>query len=77
MFYIAPDGQLMGVPILWTGSTPQPGAPLVLFQTRMVGVSAGNSRPQYDVAADGRFLINHLLEDTASPIIVILNWKPK
>jgi len=31
-------------------------------------------RPQYDVAADGRFLINHSLEDAASPITVILNW---
>ena len=40
-------------------------------------VSAGNIRPQYDVAADGRFLMNVTTEDTTSPITVILNWKPK
>jgi hypothetical protein len=31
----------------------------------------------YDVGIDGRFLVNHLLVDvTASPITVVVNWKP-
>jgi len=35
-------------------------------------------RPQYVVAPDGRFLMNAVVEDAnASPITVILNWKPK
>ena len=34
-------------------------------------------RPQYDVARDGRFLINTELQDTSTePIHLLLNWKP-
>jgi hypothetical protein len=54
------------------------GPPVVLFQTRLSGLGgvAGNVRPQYDVAGDGRFLMNITTEETISPITVILNWKP-
>ena len=38
---------------------------------------AGNIRPQDDVAPDGRFLDEYHVEETASPIAVILNWKPR
>jgi hypothetical protein len=31
---------------------------------------------QYDVAADGRFLINVDVELSATPITLLLNWKP-
>jgi hypothetical protein len=35
-------------------------------------------RQQYDVAADGRVLINETTEDaSASPITLLLNWKPQ
>lgn len=71
------DGKLMAVPTLASGSTLRLGTPLALFQTRMAGSRGGYFRPQYDVVADGRFLINHLLEDAASPITVILNWTPE
>jgi hypothetical protein len=43
--------------------------------TQLAGIT-GNLRPQYDVAADGRFLMNITTEETISPITVILNWKP-
>jgi hypothetical protein len=34
--------------------------------------------PQYDVAADGRFLINvNTDEANTSPITIIQNWQPK
>ena len=33
--------------------------------------------PQYDVAADGRFLINTVLEDAAAPITLLMNWNPE
>jgi hypothetical protein len=41
---------------------------------------AGGSRQQYAVAADGqRFLVSTLMGESApaSPITIILNWKPK
>jgi hypothetical protein len=33
-------------------------------------------RRQYDVAADGRFLINTVLDNAAAPITLLQNWNP-
>jgi serine/threonine protein kinase len=79
LFYLTPDAKLMAVPIGGQSSTMvEAGPPVALFQTRMSGLGgvAGNVRPQYDVAGDGRFLMNITTEETISPITVILNWKP-
>ena len=35
-----------------------------------------NQGPQYDVARDGRFLINTVLDEASSPITLLQNWKP-
>ena len=32
---------------------------------------------QYDVARDGRFLINNVLDDVAVPIALLQNWNPE
>ena len=53
--------------------------PAILFQTQRVGggmnvIARGH---QYDVTADGRFLINVDLEPNALPITLMLNWKPQ
>ena len=77
LYYIAPDGKLMAVPIRGQGTTLEPGTPVALFQTRIVGGGTYPNRQQYDVASDGRFLINVSTDDaTASPITLLLNWKP-
>ena len=50
-----------------------------LFLTRIFGggVDSGVG-PQYDVTRDGRFLINTVLNDApATPITLIMNWRPK
>jgi hypothetical protein len=50
-----------------------------LFPTRIVG-GGGNLagyRQQYDVAPDGRFLINVGLESDPPPIRLLSNWKPR
>jgi len=78
LYYIAPDGKLMAVPITTQGATLSPGAPVMLFQTRIVGGGTWPNKTEYDVSRDGRFLINVTAEDaTASPITLLLNWKPK
>jgi eukaryotic-like serine/threonine-protein kinase len=72
LYYIAPDGKLMAVAVRTT-PTFEPGVPIPLFD---VAVSS-YSFFQYDVAADGRFLINTPADpDTPSstPITVVLNW---
>jgi serine/threonine protein kinase/Tol biopolymer transport system component len=78
LYYIAPDARLMAVPISVKGATLEPGTPVPLFQTQIVGGGSYPNRPQYDVASDGRFLINSTIEAAAtSPITLIQNWKPK
>jgi hypothetical protein len=49
--------------------------PTPLFQTNVV--YTGVSKTQYAVSADGRFLINQPVADSAPPpITLILNWRP-
>ena len=78
LYYIAADGRLMAVPIVTQGATLEPGTPLPLFQTRIVYGGANAQRQQYDVAPDGRFLINVTTENTVEvpPITLLQNWKP-
>jgi Tol biopolymer transport system component len=77
LFYIDPAGMMMAVPIKETGSTVVPGTPVALFQTHVVGggTEALQGR-QYDVAPDGRFLINRVVDSAATPITLIQNWNP-
>jgi Tol biopolymer transport system component len=73
LFYIAPDGYLMAVPI---GGSPPVGIPARLFKTRLSPFSA-ISRQQYVVSRDGqRFLMIASDDVPTPPITVILNWKP-
>ena len=56
------------------------GAPVALFPTRLAsgaGIGSVGSifTAQYDVATDGRFLMNVAVEEaTAPPITIVQNW---
>jgi hypothetical protein len=64
---------MMAVAASSQGGTFVQGTPEALFQTHAV---AGVYRQQYDVARDGRFLVDTGLEDTsAEPIHLLLNWR--
>jgi hypothetical protein len=78
LFFISPDARMTAATVSAAGASFEAAPPVALFQTRIVGggLSAGN-KPQYTVSADGRFLINVTAGDsTASPITLLLNWKP-
>ena len=77
LFYTALDARLMAVPIRLASNpqTAEPGSPTPLFATRVGGALQGIFMQQYDVSSDGRFLMNTITEEAASPITVILNWK--
>jgi Tol biopolymer transport system component len=77
LYYLDPAGTMMAVPITLTGTTPEPGAPIVLFPTRIYGggVDIQQGR-QYDVAPDGRFIINTELDSATTPITLLQNWNP-
>jgi Tol biopolymer transport system component len=76
LFYIAPDGKLMAASIQTAGQALEAGAPISLFQTRIVGGGQSGWRQQYAVAPNGqRFLINITVdESTGSPITIVTNW---
>ena len=79
LYYLNQAGAMMAAPITVTGATFAPGAPVTLFLTpRIVGgvVDAQQGR-QYDVAPDGRFLINTELDNASAPITLIQNWNPE
>jgi len=70
VFYIQRDRKLMAVSF-----DPQTGSasvPRVLFQTRIVAPNLAGW--QYDVAPDGRFLINSLPSGNSSPLTLLTNW---
>jgi serine/threonine protein kinase len=71
LYYIATGGMMMSVAVKSTATSLEPGAAVPLFQTNTRGYLP------YDVAADGRFLINTVTpEDSAASgsLSVVLNW---
>jgi eukaryotic-like serine/threonine-protein kinase len=70
IFFIQPDRKLIAVSFDPNKGTA--GSPHVLFQTRIAFERIAGW--QYDVAPDGRFLINSLPANTASPLTLITGW---
>jgi Tol biopolymer transport system component len=76
-----PDMYLMAAQVrLGPDNNPFLSAPAVsLFRTRLatgayILTAGGAAKAQYDVARDGRFLMNVAVDDVAPPITVVLNW---
>jgi hypothetical protein len=82
LFYISPDERLMALPVELNvgGAPPRVLAPVPLFQTQISGgVVPGANRQQYAVSADGQQFVMSIRQadaEAASPITVVLNWKP-
>jgi len=79
VYDLGPDGTMMAAPVTTRGTALEPGTPVALFPTRILGggvdVTLGR---QYDVTRDGRFLINTVLDDAAAtPITLLMNWRPE
>jgi eukaryotic-like serine/threonine-protein kinase len=70
IFYVQPDRKLMVVNFDPTTATVS--APREVFQTRIVAPNFDMF--QYDVAPNGRFLINSLPADHSSPLTLVTNW---
>ena len=70
LFYVAPDNRLMNVPLVLGPADVEAAPPRRLF------LLPGSVDFGYEAAADGqRFLVNTPVSG-ASPITLILNWKP-
>jgi serine/threonine protein kinase len=70
IFYTQPDRKLMAVS--FDPQKKSASAPRLLFQTRIVAPNFASW--QYDVAIDGRFLINSLPSNTSSPLTLLTGW---
>ncbi|MGO9260137.1 MAG: protein kinase domain-containing protein [Bryobacteraceae bacterium] len=70
LFYIQPDKKLMEVEFDAEKGTAS--VPRVLFQTRIVATKLAYL--QYDVAPDGRFLINSFPSDSSAPLTLLTGW---
>jgi serine/threonine protein kinase len=70
IYFVAPDKKMMVAD--FDPRTLSASAPRVLFQTRIVAPKF--ILRQYDVARDGRFLINSLAPGSAPPVTVISDW---
>ena len=81
LFYIGSDDSLMAVRIRLPsdGTRPEIGTPVALFKTNVGSTAINQNRQQYMVSSNGQsFVMNSVLEEAgASPITVLLNWKPK
>ena len=75
IFYFAFDNTLTAVPVAAAATEFAAGTPVKLFMPKTVAFSSVGVGSFYDVAGDGRFLINMLVERTSPPAAVILNWK--
>jgi Tol biopolymer transport system component len=78
LYYLDPSGAMMAASITVAGDKLVSGTPQVLFRPRIFqgGRDIQQGR-QYDIAPDGRFLINiELNDDAPPPITLIQNWSP-
>jgi Tol biopolymer transport system component len=74
LYFVSLDSKLMATKLVITGGSVEPAAATTLFPVRLSGVP----KHQYSVAADGRFLVNEVVDDSASSLLtLVLNWKPK
>ena len=72
--YLAPDNTLTAATVNGDGATFEVGAVRTLFAVRPRPMVTLGDYP-YDVSADGRFLVNSLVEETASAAItLVINW---
>jgi hypothetical protein len=74
LFYLAPDGKIMGTPVT-TGASFDAETPVALFQAYPREMIATSEQFDYDISKDGqRFLINTQLKAALTPMSVVMNW---
>ncbi len=74
LYYRDFSGALMAVPVA-AGPDFAPGRPIRLFEgNNYSGAGAQGGGRTYDVAPDGRFLMIRIANQSATPLVVVLNW---
>jgi len=71
LYYLDARQRLTVVDVQVGNDSVNVGAAKVLFQT---GVRASSLGGGYDVARDGRFILNNSVNESPAPLIFVLNW---
>ena len=74
VYYVTADSRLMAVG-LTLGEKVEVARPRLLFRTRLSFPGDNAFMTRYDVAPDGRFLLNVPMRATEPPVTVVLNWR--
>jgi Tol biopolymer transport system component len=79
LYWVGPDSRIMAASITMNGKTLEPGMPVALFQAPIFGggLDVNTVGTEFDVAPDGRFLIDTVKDGSATAITLLQNWKPK
>jgi serine/threonine protein kinase/Tol biopolymer transport system component len=75
LYYLNQAGDVMAATVALKGATLDVGAPVRLFQRRVFAVLDGTPDFEYDVAPDGRFLVNTVIDSGLAPITLLMNWR--
>ena len=80
LFFVAPDGALMTVPVSPKGNAWSAGNPTRLIEGRyFTGAATGNISRHYDVTADGKRVLmikegGGVQTTTTQNLVVVQNW---
>ncbi len=79
LFWVGPGGRIMAAPVTASRTALQPGQPVQLFQAPIFGggLDVNTGGEEFDVASDGRFLINTVHDSAATAVTLLQNWKWK
>jgi dipeptidyl aminopeptidase/acylaminoacyl peptidase len=73
IYYVTADSRLMAVSITVGGKDVEVGRPRQLFRTQLIFPADQPFTTRYDVASDGRFLLNIPVRPEP-PLTVVVNW---
>jgi hypothetical protein len=73
LYYESADRKLMAAPVK-TGPSFEPGVPAPLFELNVPPVAGVGFGWSYDIAPDGRFLVNTVVDRSSPPLTVVVNW---
>ena len=76
LYYQSLNGEITDVPLMVSGDRLQFGTPVAVFRPDLFGAASDiNLGRQWDVAPDGRFLVN-TVRGVPSSLVLVQHWKP-
>ena len=74
LYFLNLAGDMMAAAVALKAATVEAGAAVRLFQQRVFADGVPDN--VYDIAPDGRFLVNTVIDSGRAPITLVTNWNP-